>query len=396
MVLIPLSAAIHVATYYGHIETCEKLVSERYAPLNAYDIGQYLLENGAKTPPWGLYAVTYHRNDDIAQEPAKLALEAGADSSWVVCIPSSTCSVSICYQFREALKYGTTVLTQQLLLDAQKDDLWNDPNMSILEAAIITCHEQTVEKIFALNPARFVNDGLPFWHQYDLQSVSPTVFALQSRESLSLMLKYGYEPDRFTMRAATDGFDRDVLKTLLESPRLPNFPDNILGPLSYAVTDEKYDVVRFLLENGEDVNQDNHHVHDEYGESARNPLQSAVENKDLYLIDLLLKSGADANTPAARHNGATALQLAAIAESLGILRTLIDHGADINAPGAQSGVAQHWTDGEMENASKMDGSDHLGTKEGIYDPTEGMEPPDDLEDLEMGTKDLMAFMTWEL
>ncbi|KAJ0339870.1 hypothetical protein COL154_009044 [Colletotrichum chrysophilum] len=142
------------------------------------------------------------------------------------------------------------------------------------------------------------------------------------------------------MRAAIADFDRDILKTLLKSPRLSNFPDYIQGPLSYAVRHKKYDVVQFLLENGEDVNEDNHHVNDEndeFDESARNPLQSAVENKDLYLIDLLLKSGADVNAPAPRRSGATASQIAAITGRLGILRTLIDHGADINAPGAESG-----------------------------------------------------------
>ncbi|EQB43050.1 hypothetical protein CGLO_18368 [Colletotrichum gloeosporioides Cg-14] len=189
--------------------------------------------------------------------------------------------------------------------------------------------------------ARVVDDWLPFQHRsWELQSISPTVFALKSGGALSLMLKHGYKPDRVTMRAAIADFDRDILKTLLKSLRLSNFPDYIQGPLSYAVRYKKYDVVRFLLENGEDVNEDNHHVNDEgdeFDESARNPLQSAVENHDLYLIDLLLKSGADVNAPAPRRSGATASQIAAITGRLGILRTLIDHGADINAPGAEFG-----------------------------------------------------------
>ncbi|KAF3803906.1 hypothetical protein GCG54_00008409, partial [Colletotrichum gloeosporioides] len=85
------------------------------------------------------------------------------------------------------------------------------------------------------------------------------------------------------------------------------------------------------------VNEDNYHVFGDDLEGARSPLQSAVENSHLYLIDLLLKYGSDVNTPATRRHGATALQLAAIGGRLGILRTLIDHGADINAPGAECG-----------------------------------------------------------
>ncbi|KAF0316466.1 hypothetical protein GQ607_016315 [Colletotrichum asianum] len=650
-------SAIHVAAYYGHLETCEKLVSGRYAPLNAfgfnkqipsllhfavagwnldivrlfhqskidvnepfedkqgewsvfcrwgmkqgqrewvgrsftavevamdlfkYDIAQYLLENGAKAPPLGLYPVTYHRNDDAAQELTMLTLDAGADSSWAVCIPSNTSSIRMCYQFRVALYHGNNLLARQLFLDAQENALWNDPNMSILEAAIITGLEHTVENTFAQNPgaydpgalcakvifspsssdsiiirqllsnrpqseetsplealaiglaawsgqmevlklllaafdqpgpakaprkrlwglpffsmARVVDHRLPFEHRsWEFQSISPTVFALKSEEALSLMLKHGYKPDRVTMRAAIADFDRDILKTLLKSPRLSNFPDYIQGPLSYAVRQRKYDVVRFLLENGEDVNEDNHHVNDEndeFDESARNPLQSAVENKDLYLIDLLLKSSADVNAPAPRRSGATASQIAAITGRLGILRTLIDHGADINAPGAESGgrtalegAAEHgridmiqyllaigarttnrdrlqylrairyaqmeahevtakllrgyrdwttddqilWTtlvglnrsqlesfkeethevssslnllrdnmalkDNEVEHASTKDSSDQLEPEEDVHDPTEEMELPDDLQDLEIRTNDPMVFMIEEM
>ncbi|KAH0423887.1 hypothetical protein CcaCcLH18_11881 [Colletotrichum camelliae] len=653
------SSVLHVAAYYGHLETCKRLVFERYAPLNAFefnkqipsplhfavagnnlhivrlfhqnkidvnkpfedqqkewlafwdrkvpselfrkyreilwlnrsftavdlaleffrfdiisfDIIQYLLENGAKAPSWGAWAVRYNRNDDTAQDLAKLAVKAGADPSLGAITISRPPPLPICEQFRQALERGNIVLAQQLVLNAQEDDLlWNDPDMSILEAAIITCHEQTVEKTFARNPgaydpgalcakvlfsssprdsitirqllsnrprseetsplealaiglaawndqtevlklllaefdqpvlvnapkelrsglprfsrARLAMKGLPFWHQtpWDLQSISPIIFALGSREALSLMLTHGYKPDRFTLRAATGDSDLDLLKILVKSPRLSDCHGHIQGPLSYAVTHQKDDVVQFLLENGEDVNEDNTRVHIHHSgpwESARNPLQSAVENGDLYLIDLLLKSGADVNAPAAMWNGATALQLAAIAGRLGILRTLIDHGADINAPGATrsgchtalEGAAEHGridtvqyllsigartTDGyrlqylrairyaeieahevaanllrrhrewttddqnlwtvlkgqgrwgletfalgdymalkgnEVENASTKDGSDHLRPEENVYDPTEGVEPADDLQDLEMRTKDPMVFMIGEI
>ncbi|KAF4817562.1 Ankyrin-1 [Colletotrichum siamense] len=391
--------------------------------LSSDDITRYLLENGAKAPPWGAYYVTYFRIDDTAQELAKLAVKTGADPSWGVYKPIPPRPHSISSQVRYALSYGNTELAQELILDTHEDDPWDDANMSILEAAIITCHEQTVEKIFAQDPAaydpgalcakvlfspssrdsitvhrllsnrprsertlplealaiglaawsgqtevlklllaefdqlvlteapevlrcglprfstdEFAKDGLPFWHRPDLcQTISPTVFALESREALSLMLKHGYNPDRFTMRAAIHQSDLEILKMLAMSPRLSNCPGHIQGPLSYAVMYKHYDTVRVLLENGEDVDEDNYHVSSGIWDNARNPLQSAVEKGDLYLIDLLLKSGADVNAPAAKYNGATALQLAAITGKLGILRTLIEHGADINAPGAKSG-----------------------------------------------------------
>ncbi|KAF5497702.1 Ankyrin repeat domain-containing protein 50 [Colletotrichum siamense] len=644
------SSAIHVAAYYGHLETCKTLVVQAYEsnkqisfPLhsavagrsldivhslhrnkidvnevfedlrearsvfrkwetggrqamsldrlftaldvvlefNRFDMTHCLLDKEAENPLWGACATTNCQEDVEGQELAKITPKAGADPPWGVRTPStiSNYRYSICCQFREALKHDTG-LAQRLVLDAHQHDLWDDPYMSILEAAIITCHENTVDKIFALNPGaydpgalyakvlfstgsrdnitinrllsnrpqseetsplealaiglaawsgqtevlemllaeidqpmlakvpralcnglprfspfKFAINGLPFWHRppYDLQFTSPILFALGSIKTLSLVLNHGYKSDRLTMRAAINDFDRDIVKTLLKSPRLSNCPGYTQGPLSYVVAREQHDVVRFLLENGEDVNEDNSHVHGYDWESARSPLQSAVGKSDLYLIDLLLKSGADVNTPAARYRGATAVQLAAISGRLGILRTLIDHGADVNAPGAESGgrtalegAAEHgridiiqyllslgarttdrdrmqylrairyaqleaheaaasllrdhreWTaddqilwktlagldreqlesfkedtqevpsslnllgdtvalnDTEVGDASTKDGSGPLGPYEDVYDPTEGMEPPDDLQDLEMRMSDPMVFMIGEM
>ncbi|KAK2053928.1 ankyrin [Colletotrichum caudatum] len=191
-----------------------------------------------------------------------------------------------------------------------------------------------------------MNDNMPFWRIPGAR-VSPTLYALNSRESLSRLLEHGYMPDRLTIRAAITQDDLDTLGLLVKFPRLP---EDVFfqGPLSYAAYHGKYEALRFLLQNGEDVNEDNYLVDEIDPCHGRNPLQSAIEKNDLYLIDLLLNSGADVNAPAAKYGGATSSQLAAIKGQIGVLRTLVDYGADIDAPGAEihgrtalEGAAEH-------------------------------------------------------
>ncbi|OLN86745.1 Protein fem-1-like protein [Colletotrichum chlorophyti] len=142
--------------------------------------------------------------------------------------------------------------------------------------------------------------------------------------------------------AASRG-EMDTLKELAQLRRLDLDQSDIDGPLYNAVVQGCEDRVRILLDAGEDVN--------ETGKSilrGRSPLQMAVEDGDIAIIDMLLAAGADVNTPAADEYGATALQLAAINGSLGIARTLIEAGADVNAPRAMvkgrtalEGAAEH-------------------------------------------------------
>ncbi|KAK2042677.1 ankyrin, partial [Colletotrichum somersetense] len=190
------------------------------------------------------------------------------------------------------------------------------------------------------------NKNVPFWHTPG-QEVSPTVFAVSSRKSLSLLLEHGYMPDRITMRSAIARNDFEILELLVQFPRL-TVDASLQGPLSYAVYCRNYEALQLLLQNGEDVDEDNYFVEEDYLWTRRNPLQLAVENRDLYLIDLLLKSGADVNAPAAKYGGVTTSQIAAIKGHMGVLRTLVDHGADIDASGAEfdgrtalEGAAEH-------------------------------------------------------
>ncbi|TDZ17655.1 B-cell lymphoma 3 protein [Colletotrichum orbiculare MAFF 240422] len=86
------------------------------------------------------------------------------------------------------------------------------------------------------------------------------------------------------------------------------------------------EMTQLLLKYGEEINEDNVYV-----SFGRSPLQQAVENGDLPMIDLLLEEGANVNQAAANYHGATALQLSAIKRYLGIAKVLIDRGAHVDA-----------------------------------------------------------------
>ncbi|TDZ67335.1 B-cell lymphoma 3 protein [Colletotrichum trifolii] len=86
------------------------------------------------------------------------------------------------------------------------------------------------------------------------------------------------------------------------------------------------EMTQLLLKYDEEINEDNAYV-----SFGRSPLQQAVENGDLPMIDLLLEEGANVNQAAANYHGATALQLSAIKGYLGIAEVLIDRGAHVDA-----------------------------------------------------------------
>ncbi|KAH0431441.1 hypothetical protein CcaCcLH18_07057 [Colletotrichum camelliae] len=176
-------------------------------------------------------------------------------------------------------------------------------------------------------------NGRPFWHESTTLG-SPLALALWSERSLSRLLDHGYRPDRLTMSLAAASGDVSTFKKLLSYPRLDSDFDNARthGPLSILVAKGDITSVQSFLDKGGEVDEDNLVVR-----FGRSPLQRAVENGNLALVDLLIHAGANVNTPAADADGATALQLAAITGRLGTAKALVSLGADINAPGAKEG-----------------------------------------------------------
>ena len=81
-------------------------------------------------------------------------------------------------------------------------------------------------------------------------------------------------------------------------------------------------MARVLIQAGANVNGANRL-------KAVTPLLIASTSGNAAMIDLLLKSGADANL--ANALGTTPLMLAAASGKVDAVKTLLDHGADVNA-----------------------------------------------------------------
>jgi ankyrin repeat protein len=193
-------------------------------------------------------------------------------------------------------------------------------------------------------------------------SVLEIAVVFGSGEDLKLLLQWAHWDKRLTGRALTIATfikQHELADELLEygadgeqeiSAEYDEYDENddlerrwheIFTPLQAAVKNQLRSVAEKLVQSV-DVNY--------LGEGARRrtPLQHAVENGNMDLIDLLLQHGARVDGPPARDGGATALQIAAIQGYIGIARRLIDSGASVNEPPARfngrtalQGAAEH-------------------------------------------------------
>ncbi len=92
--------------------------------------------------------------------------------------------------------------------------------------------------------------------------------------------------------------------------------------LHWAAFRDDLEMAKMLIAGGANVKV-------ETREGAITPLFMACTNGSATMIDLLLKSGADANSVKA--NGTTALMTASASGSADAVKALLDHGADVNA-----------------------------------------------------------------
>jgi hypothetical protein len=122
---------------------------------------------------------------------------------------------------------------------------------------------------------------------------------------LEKFLARGYKACRTTLIDAVNINDLSMVKAILGSGPISPGKMREQSPPELAVYQANMSMVRLLVEYG--------NVNDEpRTENGRSPLQQAVEDGNLEIIQFLLDAGADVNGPPAKIRGATALQLAAI------------------------------------------------------------------------------------
>lgn len=93
----------------------------------------------------------------------------------------------------------------------------------------------------------------------------------------------------------------------------------LLTPLSEAVSNNYYDITKFLLKNGAKVN-----VH----KLSRPILISAIINENNDITELLLEYGADVNV--SDRSLATPLHYATLFDNIKIVKLLLKHGANLD------------------------------------------------------------------
>jgi ankyrin repeat protein len=94
-----------------------------------------------------------------------------------------------------------------------------------------------------------------------------------------------------------------------------------IGLLGVANADTRFNIVKYLVEHGADVNAKN--------AKGRTALMWASTNRRLEIVKYLVEHGADVNPK--DYEGSTALLNAASGRRFNIVKYLVEHGADVNA-----------------------------------------------------------------
>lgn len=168
-------------------------------------------------------------------------------------------------------------------------------------------------------------DGCDEWYE----ETSPFSYAITKAgkdgdlEILELILSAGYSPQVVVARDSVRDFPPDFPR---DFPR--GSTQSRVTAFLAAINTGDVSLVKLFLKHGADVNYFGIHL-------KRTPLQKASESGHIGIVQLLINSGANVNSPAARRGGGTALQLATIGGYLGIISLLIDCGADVDAPASK-------------------------------------------------------------
>ena len=98
---------------------------------------------------------------------------------------------------------------------------------------------------------------------------------------------------------------------------------NDLGPFFQAIDKGKYDKIKQLIEEGQDVNEENISAY------PPTPLLYAIDKKNIRTVRLLVENGANVNFKPSR-NGSRPLDCAIARGDTAVLNYLLERGADVS------------------------------------------------------------------
>jgi len=122
-----------------------------------------------------------------------------------------------------------------------------------------------------------------------------------------------------------DGVLADVTQCMDQFDIDVNRPDSTfkIFPLFLSSQNGHFSIVKFLVQNGADVNK----AH----ENGTTSLLLSSTGGHVSIVEILLENGADVNQ--ARENGTTSLLLSSIRGHVSIVKILLENGADVNITG---------------------------------------------------------------
>lgn len=244
----------------------------------------------------------------------------------------------------------TTVV--KTILDGQLVDLNSiQGGFSVLCNALIYDTSPDLEVIKILLSSGSNPNGVP--RESFESAYSPLTVAIDTgnHSKLELLLQAGAHPDLVTpkieflpLQMAVYKEARTMVQILLNhgaDPDAASTYGECGTPLQLATELKNVEMVKLLLDYKANPNSvANKMIH--------TALQMAARDGCKEIVEILLKNGADVNSPAAKSAGATALQFAAMGGFLGLAYLLLEYGADINAAPAEirgrtalEGAAEH-------------------------------------------------------
>lgn len=281
----------------------------------------------------------------------KTLLDAGADVNSASTFPHDEIAVGGCTPLWGAVVTGNLRMCRLLLKHGADLDAMNDICATPLSVAINRGHDEIIDFLlkqgakadFEIPPAK----AILLENSDELGGVTPLYIAAGNQDigTIKKLLKRGANVNRtgrngFTplKRAAYMGC-LDVVKILLKTGSDPNIADHDnFTPLMNATTQEHADIVKLLLKNGADPNvQSKWRKSSFFATSGKTALMDAAADGNIDIARLLLAHKADPNLM--NEDGETALHAAVKGEHTDMVNLLLRSGGDADVYGPVTGSA---------------------------------------------------------
>ncbi|KAF3063043.1 Ankyrin-1 [Trichoderma lentiforme] len=307
----------------SNLSSCLKACLRSACELDMTDIVAKLLSFGPENDTTFLESISDTEDTPLlvtAQysrlDSAKLLIAAGASVT-----PNDNKELAMPLEI--AASYGSSEMTDLLLSHGAPIDAKGLSNQTSLETACVAGNFAAVESLLRYRDFRdYITLDLP---------AQPLMIAVQEGhyKIAEALLRHGADPDfpeqdgQTALWLAVVHEWIDICRLLLAHKADPNLAlkDNRITPLISAIINKNMELVKVLIKNGADVNQPLY--------NQCTPVYMATFGNDIEIVRYLLSHNADPNI--ASSNGITPLWLAAQQGYSEVARLLAEAKADVHA-----------------------------------------------------------------